>query len=494
MKPIFAARCGLESSARAAQAQAVLQRCRQEGIDTVRVAWCDLHGLMRGKALSLRALERAFDDGVGLVSTLLLKDTSDRTAYKVFEPGGTRSLPGFGQANNLVALPAPDSFVVLPWLEHTGWLRCDLWFAHAEPVPLDARRVLQSALARLQDAGLQMRVGLEVEFHIYRLRDVQAQLDPARADWPGPAPDVAMLHPGFGLLSETWLDMAEPALRIVRDVATALDMPLLSLEAEMGPSQVEAVFDVSDALRAADQLAHFRVAVRQALRRAGYHATFMCRPPFANVMSSGWHLHQSLVDPHTGANRLRRDAPAPGATPADAAWTLSELGEHYLAGLLAHARGTALFCTPTANGYGRFRPHALAPQRVLWGRDNRGAMLRVLGECGDAGTRIENRLGESGANPYLYFASQIAAGLDGVTQRLRPPPATDDPYGDASAEHIPTRLGDAIDAALADTAVVRAFGADFMAYYAQIKRSEARRFDEASDVDEFQRREYFARY
>ena len=158
MKPIFAARCGLESSARAAQAQAVLQRCRQEGIDTVRVAWCDLHGLMRGKALSLRALERAFDDGVGLVSTLLLKDTSDRTAYKVFEPGGTRSLPGFGQANNLVLLPDPASFRELPWTAGTGWLRGQPWFQDGTPVAIDTRRVLQRALEGLRAAGLGMVV------------------------------------------------------------------------------------------------------------------------------------------------------------------------------------------------------------------------------------------------------------------------------------------------------------------------------------------------
>jgi glutamine synthetase len=85
----------------------------------------------------------------------------------------------------------------------------------------------------------------------------------------------------------------------------------------------------------------------------------------------------------------------------------------------------AVFCTPTVNGFGRFRPNALAPQSVLWGRDNRGAMLRVVGECGDAATRIENRIGEPAANPYLYLASQIHAGLDGMARQLKAPPATD---------------------------------------------------------------------
>jgi glutamine synthetase len=209
-------------------------------------------------------------------------------------------------------------------------------------------------------------------------------------------------------------------------------------------------------------------------------------------MSSGWHLHQSLTDLATGRSAFVREAPAPGSTAQDAGYTLSDVGEHYLAGLLAHARGMTAFCTPTVNGYGRFRPNALAPQSVLWGRDNRGAMLRVVGECGDAGTRIENRIGEPAANPYLYLASQIHAGLDGIARGLRAPVATHDPYS-TSAERLPVQLGEAIDAMNQDPVLVEAFGTDFMAYFSRIKRLEAQRHDAAEDKDAFQRCEYFAR-
>src|SRR5204863_3255543 len=146
-------------------------------------------------------------------------------------------------------------------------------------------------------------------------------------------------------------DMAEEPLRIVQRTAQALGLPLLSLEIELGPSQVEAVFDVTDAMTAADNMVLFRNAVKQALRRAGYHASFMCRPPFPNIMSSGWHLHQSLVGSKDSHNVFVREAAAAGATRADAAHTLSEVGEQYLAGLLEHARGMTVFCTPTANGF-----------------------------------------------------------------------------------------------------------------------------------------------
>jgi glutamine synthetase len=235
----------------------------------------------------------------------------------------------------------------------------------------------------------------------------------------------------------------------------------------------------------------FRNGVKQALRRAGYHATFMCRPPFPDIMSSGWHLHQSLLDARTGRNAFMREAPAPGSTPVQAGYTLSDAGEHYLAGLLQHARGMAAFCTPTANGYGRFRPNALAPQSVSWGRDNRGAMLRVVGGCGDAATRIENRIGEPAANPYLYLASQVHSGLDGIERHLRAPPATDAPYG--GGEQLPTSLGEALEALQADAGLGAAFGDNFIRYFARIKRSEQQRFEEAADPDEFQRREYFSR-
>lgn len=487
----FARRCGIHDAARdAALSRAALLA---SGLELVRFAWCDVHGVTRGKTLVASAAAQAMLDGVGMVSTLMLKDTSDRTAFKVFEPGGTDGLPGFGQANNLLLLADPASFRQLPWTPASGWVQCQPWFQDGTPVELDTRRVLQRALAKLAAAGYGMKCGLEVEFHIYRITDTQAQMDPAQAAWPGLPPAVSLLHPGYNLLTEAWYDLAEEPLRIVQHTAQALGLPLLSLEIELGPSQVEAVFEATDALTAADNMVLFRNAVRQALRRAGYHATFMCRPPFPNIMSSGWHLHQSLVDAKTGANVFRRDAPAPGSTAADAGYTLSDTGEHYLAGLLAHARAMAVFCTPTANGFGRFRPNALAPQSVLWGRDNRGAMLRVVGECGDAGTRIENRIGEPAANPYLYLASQIHAGLDGIARQLRAPPATNSPYGGAD-QRLPTSLGEALDALHTDTALCAAFGEAFVPYFTRIKQSELSRHDAAEDKDDFHRREYFSRF
>jgi len=157
--------------------------------------------------------------GIGMASTILLKDTSDRTAYRVFEPGATDGLPGFGNACNLMLLPDPASFRVLPWAPGTGWMRAEAWFDDATPVPIDTRRILRGALERLAAAGYGLSCGLEVEFHIYRLADAlrdPASLDPERAAWPGEPPAVTMIHPGYNLLAEGWADRADEPLRIVQ--------------------------------------------------------------------------------------------------------------------------------------------------------------------------------------------------------------------------------------------------------------------------------------
>ena len=314
----FASRCGVHDAAREAACQQAARVIEASGLHSVRLGWCDVHGQLRGKTLMAAAAVRALRDGVGMVGTLLLKDTADRTAWPVFEAGATSELPGFAGAANLILLPDPASLVQLPWDPGTGWLRCQPWFPDGRPVALDTRRVLQAALARLAETGHGLKTGLEVEFHIYRITDTAPQLDPQRAAWPGEPPDVAMVHPGYQLQSEALMDMASEPLAIVRRTAQALGLPLQSLEIELGPSQVEAVFDATDALTAADQMVLFRNGVRQALRRAGYHASFMCRPPFPHIMSSGWHLHQSLVDLRDGRNAFARETPAEGSAPGDA--------------------------------------------------------------------------------------------------------------------------------------------------------------------------------
>jgi glutamine synthetase len=490
----FTERCGLNDSHRQNAIEAVARKIAENQIELIRFAWCDLHGNVRGKTLAAKAALKALHDGLGMVSTLMLKDTSDRTAYPVFEEGGVANLPGFECASNLLLVADPHSYRQLPWAAHTGWVQCQPWFQNAAPVTIDTRYLLQKALAQLAEQGYAMTCGLEVELHVYRIEPDSHYLDPEGAAWPGSPPKVSMVHPGYNVLSERWADLSDEPLRIIQHTAQALGLPLVSLEIELGPSQIEAVFQPTDAMTAADNMVLFRSAVTQALARAGFHATFMCRPPFAHIMSSGWHLHQSLIDATNGQNLFMRQTPLANTTASDAQFTLTEVGEHYLAGLLVHAKAMAALATPTINGFERFRPNALAPQSILWGVDNRGAMLRVIGASGDSATRIENRIGEPAANPYLYIASQVYAGLDGINQKMPSPKASRSPYGDSEGDKLPSSLAEALEALKNDPVMRAGFGNDFIHYFCQIKQQEINRWQQADDKTEWQRREYFGRF
>jgi glutamine synthetase len=213
----------------------------------------------------------------------------------------------------------------------------------------------------------------------------------------------------------------------------------------------------------------------------------MCRPGLPNFFSSGWHLHQSLTSRQGGGNAF--------ASP-DAA--LSGAGLHYVAGLLEHALPMMMFSTPTVNGYKRYRPYSFAPDRVCWGVENRGVLVRVQGAPGDDSSHVEMRSGEPAANPYLYMAANIAAGLDGMRRELPPPPAVEaDPYA-ADAPMLPTSLADAVTALDADEFYRKAFGDTLVDYLLQMKRAELARYEAAvaespptEEVTDWEMREYF---
>jgi glutamine synthetase len=353
---------------------------------------------------------------------------------------------------------------------------CDVYFGDGTPVPFATRHLLRRTLQRLEADARRFVTGLEVEFHITRLVDPSLALEDAGQ--PGTPPRVELIHQGYNHLTELRFDRIEPVIELLRRQSVALGLPLASVELEFGPSQVEFVFRAGHGLQPADDMILFRSAVKQICRRNGYHATFMCRPAFPEAMSSGWHLHQSLADNH-GRNLF---------APQAAGELLSPLGRSYLAGLIRGAAEAVAFSTPTVNGYKRYRANSLAPDRIAWASDNRGAMLRVVGAGNPAAARIENRIGEPAANPYLYLASQLATGLAGVEGKWEPPPPVDAPY-EAAAAALPTSLGAAL-AALSEGGILReAFGKEFIDYYLTVKQAELRRYEAA--VTDWEMREYF---
>ena len=443
------------------------------GLKAVRFSFADQHGVLRGKTLSSSAAETAIERGVTVTSTLLLKDTSHRTVFAAFTPGAGVGIPEMQGAADIMMVPDASTFRVLPWAPDTGWFLCDLHFPDGRPVLFDTRALLKGAVNKLAAAGYEFVAGLEVEFHVFRIRD--PRLQPADAGQPGNPPEVELLTTGYQLLTEYKYDQLEPVVELLRDNLERLELPLRSFEIEFGPSQLEFTLAPRAGIAAADAMVLLRSAVKQIARRHGYHATFMCRPKLPNVMSSGWHLHQSLT--RNGLNAFTSDRE-----------DLSETGKQYLAGLLAHARASSAFATPTINGYKRYRPYSLAPDRVIWGKENRGAMLRVVGGPRDPDTRIENRIGEPAANPYLYFGSQIYCGLDGIERKLVLPRAADTPY-ETKAEPLPRTLDEALFHLRADRALRDGFGPTCIDYYCRIKEAEIARFN--LEVSDWEHREYF---
>lgn len=476
----FVARHALWSDEQNDAAARMRRVVEDKNLEVIRLAFPDQHGILRGKTIIASEAIASLESGCSITTTMLAKDTSHRTVFPVFTSGGGFGMREMEGAADVLMVADPTTFRVLPWAPATGWVLCDLYFNDGRPVPFATRGLYRKVLDELGRRGHDFVAGLEVEFHIFRLDD--QHMRPEDAGQPGTPPSVSLLSHGYQYLTEQRFDQMEPVLEILRRDIVALGLPLRSVEVEFGPSQCEFTFAPKKGLEPADNMVLFRSAVKQIARRHGYHATFMCRPKLPNLFASGWHLHQSVVSRASGENQFMAKQTAKDGEP------LSAFGKAWLAGLLDHARAATVFTTPTINGYKRYRSYSLAPDRAIWGRDNRGVMIRVLGGAGDAATRLENRVGEPAANPYLYMASQVLSGLDGVDRKLDPGPSADTPY-ETRAPLLPKSLRDAVSALKDDPFFREKFGAEFVDYYTHIKNAEIDRF--LSEVTDWEHREYF---
>jgi glutamine synthetase len=478
------------SDAATAQARQVAELIRTSELRTVRLAVVDQHGVPRAKSLSPDAAIAAMANGLDFSGAIYSLDTGNNVFVSPFAAEGGFGIPEFTGFPDVVLVPDPETFQILPWADRTGWMLCDAYFGNGKPVPLDGRGLLRRQLAALAELGYDFVAGLEVEFYIVTV-DTRVPLAPENAGFTPPPPPVSVFERGYQYLSEVRLDSMTQVLEAVRDALEPMGLLPRSMEDEWGPGQLEFSFAPERGLAAADAAVLFRSAVKQICQRRGLLATFMCRPALPNFFSSGWHLHQSLASRRTGANAF--------ASPSG---PLSDTGLSYVAGLLEHALPSLVFATPTVNGYKRYRPYSFAPDRVCWAVENRGALVRVQGSAGDSGSHVEMRSGEPAANPYLYLAANVAAGMDGVARALTPPAAVEaDPYAASGAVMLPTSLAAAVKALDSDAFYRSAFGDTLIDYLVLMKRAEIARYeawlssadltDSADDVTEWEMREYF---
>jgi glutamine synthetase len=370
---------------------------------------------------------------------------------------------------DITVVPDLATLTPLPWEPGAAWCLADAFDPDGAPAQESPREVARRVSRRLAELGLSAVVGPELEFFVCERGPDGAWR--RYADEPGNVYVVGRKGDPRGLLVTMLRHLRDAGLRVTAG------------NHEFAPGQFEINLDHSELVDAADRAFRLKSAVQEIARHQDLLATFMAKP-FNDEGGSGFHLHVSLVD-ETGDNLF---GALPAGTDGDGEHGLSRAGLAAIAGVLAHAPALAALLNPTVNSYKRFGPHTLAPWLVDWGLDNRSAMVRVPPERGP-GARMEVRLGDATANPYLAAAAVGAAAYLGVRDKLEPPaPLEGYGYDPTRADPLPQRLTDALDAFEADTALHDVLGPQFVASFLAYKRHEVERFERF--VTDWEFREY----
>ena len=434
---------------------AVCERLRADGVDVVRVSYPDLIGVDRGRDVLLDELPTAI--GHGLAFCRAVFHTSPMGDVVPVQGGLEAGLPDIHVRPDLATLTP------LPWEPNAAWCLGDATTPDGAPAPESPRVVVRRVADQITDLGYTLTCGPELEFYLCQ-RDADGSWH-RYANELGNVYVVGRKGDPRGLL-----------LRMLRQLRDA-GLHVTAANHEFAPGQFEINLGHSEVVDAADRSFRLKSAVQEIARQQDLLATFMAKP-FNDEGGSGFHVHVSLGD-GAGSNVFGDPRGQDG---------LSAPGRHAIGGVLQHARALSALLNPTINSYKRFGPGTLAPWLVDWGLDNRSAMVRIPPERG-AGTRMEVRLGDATANPYLVMAAVGAAVYLGIADKVEPP-AKLEGYGyDASkAEMLPLRLPDALDALEADTELSGVLGDYFVTSFLSYKRNEIERFERF--VTDWEFREY----
>jgi glutamine synthetase len=412
-------------------------------VTLIRVLYPDLHGVARGKDVPMTELHHVIEKGLCFCAAVMGTDLRHTPVV-----GGEEGYP------DLIARPDMSTMTTLPWEPGVACCLANLEpAAGGTPVP-DPRGAVRRAVEGLRDIGFDPIVGPELEFFLVR-RDPAATHGIRRCvERPSMVYTVGPQADPDGIVREMTEGLAQ------------LGLEVFAVNHEFMSSQYEINLRHTDALRAADRAFLLKSTVKDIAVQHGLVATFMGKP-FNDDGGSGTHLHVSL-------NRDERNAfDAPG----EADGVSAEL-RAFAAGLLVHAAGLMAFLNPTINAYRRIQPDSLAPTHANWGWDNRTTFIRVPPERGGA-TRIEIRVGDGAANPYLAIAAVLAAGAHGVREGLTPPPPIEGDAYRADRELIGPSLPASLDAALqaleGDTVLRRTLGEQIVETFLAVKRFEIER-------------------
>ena len=425
-----------------------------DDIDTVLTCAVDMQGRLIGKRfLAKYFVESAYDETHGC-NYLLANDID-------MEP-----VPGYKAASwskgygDFVMKPDLGTIRVLPWLEKTALVLCDLQDHHThDDLPHSPRGILRRQVARLKERGYLAYFASELEFYLF-----DETYDTARMKhWSGL--DTASPYIEDYLIGLT--SKEEGVMRRLRNEMEAAGIPIENSKGEWGPGQEEINVRYAEALEMADRHVILKNGAKEIAHIEGKAITFMAKYNYELAGNSS-HIHNSLWS-------------ADGKTPLffdkQAKWTLSALGQQWAAGQLKYAKEFTWFLAPYINSYKRFQAGTFAPTKIMWSEDNRTAGFRLCGE-GTKGIRMECRIGGADLNPYLAFAALIAAGLAGIDEKLElQAPFVGDAYQANRLPEIPKTLREATETMAKSKMLRQTFGADVIEHYVHTARWEQMEYD-----------------
>ena len=427
------------------------------GIDVVRLGYSDMIGAERGRDLLVRRFARTVGDGVAFCRSVY--GTSPMGDVVDIEGGISAGLP------DVVAVPDVSTVQHVPWEPGVAHVIADVYNPDGSLSEESPRNVLRRAIDRFAELGMRPMVGPELEFYV--LERCESSATGWRRYGEGTGNVYTAGYKG---------DPENTLLRALRRLAD-YGLDVVAANHEFSSGQFEINLWHSEALDAADRAFRFKTAVQELARMDDRMATFMAKP-FNEEGGSGFHIHfstwseggEALFDDPTGQDGL------------------STIARHAIAGVLAHAPALAALHNPTINSYKRFGPDTLAPWLIDWGLDNRSAMVRIPPERGRA-SRIELRLGDASANPYLAIAALLGAAYLGIRDELEPPAKLEGyGYDVTKAERLPGSLETALGALEADKELTEILGPQFVNAFLCYKRNEIERFSHF--ITDWEFREY----
>lgn len=428
----------------------LIDQLKTQGVRFVRLQYSDLHGISRGKLIPISEFAHVVEHGVTFAGAVMTCDLRHNTIA-----GMENGIP------DMLAVPDVSTIVQVPWKPEEAWCVANLLSLSTHcPYPVDGRDVLRRVVSRYQAIRLTPVVGPELEFYLAR-RNENGTIE-KYVNYDSHVYTVGPVSDPDGIL---------PTLL---EACVGMNLHATAANHEYGRGQYEINMLHSEALNAADRAFRFKTVVKELSLRNGLLATFMGKP-WNDDEGSGLHLHLSVADAD-GQNAFYNAAEVN---------EVSRLMEYFVAGILHRAPSLMALLNPTVNAYRRINMKSLAPSRVNWGFDNRFTLIRIPNERGRA-TRVELRVGDGTANPYLAYAAVLLAGLYGMEHELTPPsPITGFLYELPESEQgapLPTSLPEAIKEFEQDEWLRDELGAELVDSFLVVKHAEVERYQQwASD-------------